>query len=578
MRTHYHSYKDLIDSFKVINAMHGILPFGIYSGFDTIENGLTIGNARFAHTTTGSTFTLKNGTQLSPMAVIRTKQGVIITEDDTIELPISANSNPSPRYDVLVLSHEWADIQGGSVSTFSIVEGTAGSGIPTIPTANTKVAIGIIRVVQGEADVSNWTWQRYSTPSFGNHDILQAANVWQSQQSLTFGDTPLSITNETITIPKTGNNFYVNLSADTILSFVTQRLDPISQSQNRVGTQVFIINSSNHTITLSQGATPPDGTKGLAISDDFAIGAILGPHGIMSLIEDVNEWKLVSLFDTYSNNYRTAKNVEDKDWIEDDNFIAAVKGVIVGNDIAHSKATNALTLTNGVIQNGIASTHKNVYEVTVNAAEITGIQTAFAVGTKVTFKFNLSTGYSVVRQGSGATGFKSPIGFDYEVRNGSIIEGIQLADGFHVLQGEPHIEWTTVPLGSNAAAVDSLPTPRYAFHPDGTLRFQGVARISGQFSFTVPSAARFRNTGAQMGGLFNNVTVQPYIAPQNSNPTPFDPLPTEYHYMIYAEDMVLVSGNFVSEGTFTFLIDKLSSDTGIPSIVVNLNGLKIPYK
>ncbi len=578
MRTHYHSYKDLIDSYKVINSMHGILPWGIYRGFDTIQNGTTVGDIRFVHTSTGSIFTLKNGSLSNPMAVIRTKQGVIITEDEAVELPIASNLNSSPRFDVLVLSHEWSDIQGGSVSSFSIVQGTAGQGIPTIPTPNTKTPIGIIRVVQGEADVSNWTWQRYPTPSLGNNNLLQSLNVWQSQQSLTFGDSPLSITNETITIPTTGNNFYIAPSADTNLSFITLSLDPILQIQNRVGTQVFIINTSNHTITLRQGDTPPNGTKGLSISNDFAVGAKLGPNGVMSLIEDVNHWKLVSIFDTYSNNYRIAQNLEDKDWIQDDNFITAVKGVIVENDIANSKATNALSLVSGVIQNGVASTHKNIYEVTVNAAEITGLQTAFTVGTKVIFKFNMSSGFCVVRQGSGATGFKSPIGFDYEVRNGSIIEGVQLADGFHVLQGEPYIEWTTVPLGNNAVSVDNLPTPRYAFYPDGTIRFQGVVRISGQFFFTVPSATRFRNTGVQMGGLFNSVTVKPYIAPQNSNPAPFDPLPTKYHYMLYTEDMISVSGNTVSAGTFTFLIDKLASDNSIPSIVVNLNGLKISYK
>lgn len=562
MRKHYHSYKDLISSYEAININFGLLPPGIYRGFDAIQNSTTTGNIFFTHNQTGAPYVQKDGTKNNNIAIIKTQQGVVISEDEGVDLPMSGNLDSSPRFDVLVLSHEWSDTVGGSVSTFSIIEGVVGYGIPEIPNPNTKVVIGVIRVEPGGPDVSNWVWQKSPTPQYGNHDIFRTRNIWVAQQTHQFSSTPLVVTSNVLEITDDANNFYIEPTVDLLIPFIKKHLDPITDSQDRIGTTVTIINNSINKVsfydksrTIDESIALPDGAKYVVTSQNLGILELM-PNGIIQLLEEADQWRVTAVIDNFSNVFRLATEIEDKPWGEDVPFIEAVKEVISGNLIADSKGST-LTVVGSVINNGLESTHRNIYDVFVTSGvlSIDAVETAFELGSRILLKF-VASNPIVLRRGSGITKFISPIGFDYLIKEGSIIEVLQTASGLVVTQGEPYIDWI-LPAVSGISLEGGNGAFRYAVCPDGLIHFGGSFQVGLATTYILFELPQSLFSEMALSGIGVHQVFVPTIAGLTLN-----------------ENNAMAYGIEVGETTVKFSV----SGHATIGTYFNFNGVTLPYR
>jgi hypothetical protein len=599
MQKTFINYKDIIDSYEALNKDFGILPNGLYRGFDSIEKTAT--GIRLLHNLTGATYTQKDGTQITGIAVIKSPQGVIITESEPIELPISAHSIVGNRIDVVVMEHQRGDIQGGSIAIPSIVQGTFNAGTPVVTDIQFKTIIGYLRV---NSD-GTYHYTRAFTPALSNFDLREEANKWHKQQTLSINTTPLSIINNSINIDDTANTYYIKaLSAslaDTQLTYISIHKSELTDTLS-VGTEITLINKGSFPIQFLNSAAqltddlvaalgvtmPPIGYAFISIptmTNSFK----LQPGGTVKLLEDtitqsisavdgsietvtIGIWRIISMIDNFANPFNLATELKNKPWGGNLEFIEAVKEVIINNPIATSTRTSPLSINNSIIQNGLTATHLNTYEVSVQSgvSEIIGVQSAFIIGTRVIFLFTVADTFAIVRQGTDNKSFKSPIGFDYEVRTGSMIECVQMADGLHILNGEPYINWIAPNIqGNNYSILESHPV-KFAFYPDGYLRFKGILKITGNnalLSFKLPNTL-FRSPLINKNGSFNFASINPHILPI-----------TKYHYLLFTEEMT-EGFNPIPTGYFIFQINlgALASEEGIAEIDANLLGLQIPYK
>ena len=568
------NYKDIIDSYEAINKDFGLLPSGVYRGFDTIEKIST--GVRLLHTTTGATYTNKNGTQVNNIAVIKTPQGAIITEDAPVELPISAQAS-SVRIDVVVIEHSRGDIQGGSVAIPSVIEGTPGAGIPLVTGLSTKVIIGYLRIEPN----GNYYWTRATVPQLANFDLRSQSNKWSKQQTLSIQNTPLSITDNRVIIDNSANTFYINATSDALedkqLFYLNERRVALNEEIIR-GTEITLINNGAYTIQILNQASlaqlgvtnPPAGFSYIDIPTTLLSGIKLKPGGSIKLIEDkeYNQnravWRVVSILDDFSNPYSIAQDVETKDWGTDEAFVEAVKHVIGNNAIFTSRKTTALTVNSGgVIQNGAVDTHLNILNVDVptGITEISSVQTDFNIGTRVSLLFNIIEPLVILKQSNGIKGFKSPIGFDYEIKSGSIIECIQLADGLHVISGTPYIKWET-PAIQGVASYTNIGAFKYAIYPDGYIRFLGGFEVPiNTFNielFTLPKA------------LFSSTRFQDFVWGNLVAIPSFAQLANEGNQL----QCVVNSVNNLLEDVVRFKV----GSTQAAKTNFNFTGIAIPYK
>jgi len=169
MQRVYWNWKDA-DLTADLNAwMHGIMPAGLYRGFDkgATSTGWTL---ILDHAVNGYT-RVDEGLIVSQLTgIIKSPQGSIISENDSISLPVQP-ADAAPRYDIVVCSHQHLEVIGGQPAVYSVVKGTPSNGAPQPPTvANvaTDVIIGIIAVPANAASINNCTYTKSTTPTFAN--------------------------------------------------------------------------------------------------------------------------------------------------------------------------------------------------------------------------------------------------------------------------------------------------------------------------------------------------------------------------------------------------------------------------
>ena len=113
------------DSTQLLNRAR-VLPFkpGRYSGFDFLPTSDL--NLTLRHTTTGTQLSSYDAVPIdeSFKGVVITRQGVLITEDAQIVLPVSPGDATNPRVDSVVLTHRYISSPGGSQGTYSIIQGS----------------------------------------------------------------------------------------------------------------------------------------------------------------------------------------------------------------------------------------------------------------------------------------------------------------------------------------------------------------------------------------------------------------------------------------------------------------------
>lgn len=146
------------DSTKNLNHRGlGVLVPGVYKGYDVNLNvpGGTVLRLSMAD---GADFTLYDEVHtVEKRGVILTKQGVNIQENEDIDLVFTPNTSSHPRIDLVILEHEYVDVQDGSQGIYSIELGTPSSTpvAPTLAEAEIKIVIGELYVPAGALTVNS---------------------------------------------------------------------------------------------------------------------------------------------------------------------------------------------------------------------------------------------------------------------------------------------------------------------------------------------------------------------------------------------------------------------------------------
>lgn len=205
-------------TFNIFNrALNGILPAGLYCGFDfspTANMTLTM-----IQGSTGLQFSDINLAQ-DRWSCIRSQQGVIVMENGNITVTMSANASTDPRIDVVYMEHVWQQILGGSNATYGVVQGTPATNpsAPALPNPEKQVKIAEI-YIPGSTSALNATGVIYTkarTPTLGGVDFFARTNdtnvFTMLNKFISFayngGFTSSAVSASKITLPSDPNNLY----------------------------------------------------------------------------------------------------------------------------------------------------------------------------------------------------------------------------------------------------------------------------------------------------------------------------------------------------------------------------------
>lgn len=203
----------------------GISEPGLYRGFDPdLISGLSL---KLIQTDSG-VFITKTDKTITQRGVVLTKQGVLFQEDADVNLTIASNPSSYPRIDLIILTHEYVPIRGGSIGTYQVLEGTPAP-IPLLPTI--PAPIEMVTTVLGQLYVPSGTtsltdvgveYTKSAVPIHANDDTIMRTNleqystktkrfnhIIQDNQTCIYDNLDYSIDLQN----KKSNNFWLDISA-----------------------------------------------------------------------------------------------------------------------------------------------------------------------------------------------------------------------------------------------------------------------------------------------------------------------------------------------------------------------------
>lgn len=250
----------------------GQMPPGRYAGFDTITyagSGSTFG---LSHSKTGVVFTKANGTIQSRTGTVVSQAGVVVQEDAAITgLVLGTNvGNATSRIDLIVMTHSYILVGGGSAATYSVIQGTFGTyTAPALANAATQVIIGEIHIKAGATQV-------------------QALNDALASASLDYPDAPANAFNayyRWAKAPGMGGRAEAVLDLQNKFTARVDTANEVAALYSTVNTNHVSMhlpessNTINHadmggsTLVLDYIAKPASGTSGIRMSYKIADGA-----------------------------------------------------------------------------------------------------------------------------------------------------------------------------------------------------------------------------------------------------------------------------------------------------------------
>ena len=160
----YHNYGRALISFDENRRILGVAGSGRLNGFDQIQSA--VGNLiTLNHSLTGIQSTNLDGSAGALRGAVQSKQGVIVQEDTPIEVNVDFNAgNGSERVDLLVMTHSFIAIAGGSIATYAVIKGALGQNFPTnlglsVSNPLTQVAIGRFLIPANAVDHSGTKYE-----------------------------------------------------------------------------------------------------------------------------------------------------------------------------------------------------------------------------------------------------------------------------------------------------------------------------------------------------------------------------------------------------------------------------------
>jgi hypothetical protein len=215
----------------------GILQPGVYRGFEfSPTNNLTL---TLVHTDTGIVITDPDGVPGDPTGVLLTRHGVVIKEDEAIEIPVNATTT-HPRIDLIVCTHEYVETEGGAVATYSVIQGVA-SATPaapalTFPEKQVTIATLYIPAATSVLDAAGVIYAREEVPFLGNQDKgfafrdeannFTKENIFSLLRLIDWQATTYDSGTKTLTLPATGNLFIAPTLESNAIENIVGRTEP----------------------------------------------------------------------------------------------------------------------------------------------------------------------------------------------------------------------------------------------------------------------------------------------------------------------------------------------------------------
>lgn len=188
-------YRDPINSFEANEKYAGIIPPGIFTGFDnaTGHSGLTF---QLNHETTGEVFTKKDGSATTRRGIWTTKQGIVVKEDAAITVTITANLNNYERWDLLVGVHSYDELNpGGIPASYEVIPG-GNKTDPVLTTPLDQTVLGRIRVPANAITAAGIVWERARVQGLGGKPVAMLDSVNRFTNQLQEYQASASIINE----------------------------------------------------------------------------------------------------------------------------------------------------------------------------------------------------------------------------------------------------------------------------------------------------------------------------------------------------------------------------------------------
>ena len=143
----YWNYKEEDSTLLLNQFLNGILPPGVYGGFDAVAFD---GSMRLRLSQNNAVEEISIAGTSKKIGVIKTKQGVIVAEDSQVELIIDPTTT-LPRIDVIIMQHQYQAVINASIPFYSIIKGTPATN-PTPPSLTIpayQMKIGELRLPAG---------------------------------------------------------------------------------------------------------------------------------------------------------------------------------------------------------------------------------------------------------------------------------------------------------------------------------------------------------------------------------------------------------------------------------------------
>ena len=186
MKKVFFNFQDPINSYPLNERGLGLMKPGRYKGY-TKALKESSGVYKITHEplvqpqisqNTLSNFTKRNlnleGKVTSDKAVVINygacimPTGVVLHDSDEIRVNITQNNLNGLRYDLLVVSHEYLNIAGGQAPSYEIVVGITANELPSVPSLDKKICLGIFEVPSGDISTVNVKYEPMVAPMIGD--------------------------------------------------------------------------------------------------------------------------------------------------------------------------------------------------------------------------------------------------------------------------------------------------------------------------------------------------------------------------------------------------------------------------
>lgn len=262
----YFNFKDPDSTFEMARWMNGILEPGLYRGFDYA--GTSSMNLLLNHQVTGRVHVNLDLTSTNKNGIAITPYGVIVHDDTELSLPIDPTGD-LPRIDLIVMSHQYLQVQGGDYAVYLVIKGTpsATPSAPALVNPNTDIELGRIYLPASTTNLSatGVKYTKVAVPRFSS-DITyvktDVSNQFTKFVGFAQGSDISPDENKILTIPQDGNLFRVVNPSNYEIAFI-KGLVP--------GNEITLLFDSSNTSIVdynSIGGTIPSGSMFIYTSNE----------------------------------------------------------------------------------------------------------------------------------------------------------------------------------------------------------------------------------------------------------------------------------------------------------------------